>query len=553
MADSTNFSITNNTQTTTYNANGIYEEGGDRGLIEVSHNSSGGGSAYNVKTPPYNATGSGSGDDTAAIQAAMNDCAAKGGGFVYIPAGTYMINALTSLKPPSNCHIELHPNANLKAINTNATTYVILLIKNVSNVIIKGNYAQVTGDRDTNTQSTGEQGMCVTIKDSTNIYIENLIAQKGWGDGFYIGTDVNGYNENIFLINCTSDSNRRNGLSVISVKNLQVLGGHYKNTNGTAPQFGIDLEPNTPQNAMENVRLTGVRTGNNVEGGIMLNPINMKGSTNNFDVTIEDWESYSDGTPANVTYGVGLVLDNNSSTNAQVLGKIKVNKASIFSPNVQGVYIQGWNNAPKTSFHDVVVYNSNTYVSAYAPSMSGFGMDYNSGDPTGVPYGNITFERCGVVDTRTTKLTKYAFGFASVAGRPFTNINIIDPIYDGVTTSWLSWGIPDTSSGFNAKFNSLPTISVSGAGSIANYAGQEILVTAAVTVTLPTAATVKGAEYIVRYGAASGTVTLAANSGDTIVNKGAAVTTLGLTLSGTFARVRSLGGTQWVVVEQNIS
>ena len=49
--------------------------------------------AANVKQPPYNAVGDGVADDTAAIQNAINACPA--GQFVYIPAGTYKINALT--------------------------------------------------------------------------------------------------------------------------------------------------------------------------------------------------------------------------------------------------------------------------------------------------------------------------------------------------------------------------------------------------------------------------------------------------------------------------
>ena len=46
--------------------------------------------AVNVKDSPYNATGNGSADDTAAIQAAIAAC--PEGGAVYLPAGTYKIS-----------------------------------------------------------------------------------------------------------------------------------------------------------------------------------------------------------------------------------------------------------------------------------------------------------------------------------------------------------------------------------------------------------------------------------------------------------------------------
>ncbi len=47
--------------------------------------------ALNVKAAPYNATGDGIADDQPAIQAAINDCYQLGGGYVFIPAGTYLL------------------------------------------------------------------------------------------------------------------------------------------------------------------------------------------------------------------------------------------------------------------------------------------------------------------------------------------------------------------------------------------------------------------------------------------------------------------------------
>ena len=565
----------------------------------------GGSSIYNVKSPPYNATGNGSTDDTAAIQNCLNACASAGDGYVYIPKGTFMINGVTSLVIPSNIRIVLEPQAVLKVIANNVTTYNIFKVNNVSNIIIEGNGAILQGDRSThttapawqashtyavndqvnangfiyqcttagtsgstspvgagngvtdgtvvwNTVYSGENGMLVNITGATNVFISNLTCKDGWGDGFYVGGSANC--ENIVLLNCIADNNRRNGLSIINVKNMVVLGGEYKNTSGTNPQFGIDVEPNA--NCMiQNVLIKGVRTSNNLEGGISLIPILMKGGAYNFDVTLEDWLSEDDGLDASQTYGVGLVLDNNSATNSRVFGKIKISKASINNPNSMGVYLQGWNNAPKTVLQDVMVYNSNTFVSGYAPDQAGFGMDYNSNDPTGVNYGDITFERCGVIDNRTTKLTKYAFAFTSGASRPFNNITIIDPIADGITstTGWINWGIPSTPSGFVAKFNTPSTVSLGSSQAITGYAGQDIIATAAVTLSLPNANNVVGAEYLVRYGASSGTVTIGVQAGDTIINKGVAVTSVALTLSGTYMKVRSIANNQWIVVGQNIS
>jgi hypothetical protein len=50
------------------------------------------GTRVSVKDAPYNAAGDGVTDDTAAIQAAMVDVVAAGGGTVYFPRGVYLVN-----------------------------------------------------------------------------------------------------------------------------------------------------------------------------------------------------------------------------------------------------------------------------------------------------------------------------------------------------------------------------------------------------------------------------------------------------------------------------
>jgi hypothetical protein len=50
------------------------------------------GTLVNVQNAPYNATGLGIADDTVAIQSAINDMAAAGGGTVFMPKGIYLCN-----------------------------------------------------------------------------------------------------------------------------------------------------------------------------------------------------------------------------------------------------------------------------------------------------------------------------------------------------------------------------------------------------------------------------------------------------------------------------
>ena len=54
---------------------------------------------YVVTESPYNADPSGWGDSTAAIQKAINDCAASGGGTVFMPAGRYRLTGSVNILP----------------------------------------------------------------------------------------------------------------------------------------------------------------------------------------------------------------------------------------------------------------------------------------------------------------------------------------------------------------------------------------------------------------------------------------------------------------------
>ena len=106
---------------------------------------------YNVKD--YGATGDGTTDDTAAVQACIN--AAASNGPVWIPEGTYMVNAHTiqsgqvkaGVYIPSNSRIVMDTNATLKAIANSEDIYNVLLVYNVSNVTIENGTLQ--GDRAT--------------------------------------------------------------------------------------------------------------------------------------------------------------------------------------------------------------------------------------------------------------------------------------------------------------------------------------------------------------------------------------------------------------------
>jgi hypothetical protein len=83
----------------------------------------------------------------------------------------------------------------------------------------------------------------------SQITVNDVIAVNSPADGFLITTFdftvAATYPTDITLVNCVADNAYRNGLSSIGSLRLTLRGGEYKNTNGTLPKCGIDIEPDS--------------------------------------------------------------------------------------------------------------------------------------------------------------------------------------------------------------------------------------------------------------------------------------------------------------------
>jgi len=218
-----------------------------------------------VSVKTYGAKGDGRTDDTAAIQAAI-EVVAGTGGTLLVPDGTYMINAILNsnkgLILRSNMTLRMSSGAVLKAITNGSPGYAILYLPRVTNVNIIG--GTVEGDRSTHTGTLGESGMGISVATSANVFIEGVTAKECWGDGFYVG----GTNcTNITLCNVVADHNRRQGLSVVYADGVMVRNSTFKNTQGTLPEAGIDIEPNAGE-TVANMQILGCTFTNNSGGGI---------------------------------------------------------------------------------------------------------------------------------------------------------------------------------------------------------------------------------------------------------------------------------------------
>lgn len=249
----------------------------------------------------FGIVGDGVTDVTEALQNAIKFVCDKGDSYLYIPDGTYMIDGVDHSKPPAGgtylrdsggikllngLTLEHGNNTIMSIIPNNYQMYVGYRIYNSSNITIKG--GSILGDRDKHIgEYKGEWGYLIAISGSKNITIDGTKVSKAWGDGINIQyltseTTLPTYTRtphNITIKNVISDMNRRQGLSIEAGVDIVIKNSKFTNTNGTAPQSGIDLEPSTKDSQILNVTIDGCYFENNANrnltayGGLSDNPI----------------------------------------------------------------------------------------------------------------------------------------------------------------------------------------------------------------------------------------------------------------------------------------
>ena len=125
---------------------------------------------YDIRS--YQAVGDGKTVNTAAIQKAIDDCAAKGGGTVYVPAGTF-VTGMIALK--SNINLYLDANAVLYAAAQKPAYKSVVLIDKAAHVTISGSGTIFgNGEQFDLKESEYSRPYVVYAVDSKQVLIENV-------------------------------------------------------------------------------------------------------------------------------------------------------------------------------------------------------------------------------------------------------------------------------------------------------------------------------------------------------------------------------------------
>jgi len=233
--------------------------------------------------------GDGKTDNSVALQTLLGN----GNRTIHIPAGDYLTGQFSI---PSNTALLLDSGVIFRNADTSGAALITI---DTANVYISGYGAKITGDR--SAYPPNEQRYGMLIIGANNVVIDGLESSDNAGDGFYIGEYQGQPSQNIVLDDCLASNNRRQGLSIVSARNVYVVNCQFQYTQGAAPGFGIDLEPDQPTQFLDNIEILQPFTQANQGGGIAIYLGKLNANSYPIDVEILDHLSTSESPPLATT------------------------------------------------------------------------------------------------------------------------------------------------------------------------------------------------------------------------------------------------------------
>jgi parallel beta-helix repeat protein len=205
------------------------------------------------------------GNDRLALQRAIDSSVGK----TLVITGPRRID-VAGLKMRTGSRVRFAPNASVKLLKHNAIDYAVFQIADVQRVVLQD--AVIDGSKELNAATGGEWGMGISVLGSSDVTIISPTTTNCWGDGIYIaGSFANKvpYSSKVKVFNHHASGCRRQGVSIIS--GVDVLFDHpvWTDIQGTAPSAGLDIEPNTNTDVIENIRIVSPYT-RNCEAGILV-------------------------------------------------------------------------------------------------------------------------------------------------------------------------------------------------------------------------------------------------------------------------------------------
>lgn len=212
----------------------------------------------------HGVVGDGVTDDGPALNTFLNLAAAAG-----VPAILNADSVVLTNSPimvPSNSRFNLN-GATIKAGPTLGASQRVISIINKTNVQVYG--GTIDGNLAAFATAT-EFRHGIHIGGSTDVAIWNMKSHHNKGDGIFVGDQEFGVSSRISIANTVCDSNYRQGMSITSVRGMTVTACDFINTAGTAPQAGVDVEPDQATDIIEGLRFVGCTMSGNAGAGLQI-------------------------------------------------------------------------------------------------------------------------------------------------------------------------------------------------------------------------------------------------------------------------------------------
>jgi hypothetical protein len=358
------------------------------------------------------------GDDTSVFATALSSTASNHQ-VLEIPAGSYNINPI-SFPSDSNVHVDAGVTV---SANSGFGPGDRMLNINSNNVTITGAGAstsvfQMPKARAASQGDGSEFRHCLAIQNASNVTITGIACSHSGGDGVYVSAATN-----VTISNCVFDSNFRDGGSVIGrLNHINISNNVFSNTNGTAPQAGVDLEPNNPGDYLLDVNFIDNTMINNAGDGLGLSLWTLDNTSQPVSVTVTRNHSDHNGR-------YGYFANNNDPRNAA--GTITLNDCTTDQSGSDGANARFYSaNGASLTFNNLTVTNPhrNGPDPSYGDSAA---VAIIRGGGASVPEGNVHYRNVNV--SATNGKVTYYFDFHDGSGIGVSNVTFIPGTLSGAT------------------------------------------------------------------------------------------------------------------------
>jgi hypothetical protein len=347
-----------------------------------------------VSLTSFGSAGNG-GDDTAVFQNAI-DSTAVNSETLEIPASSTPYN-VRPLTIPSNSRIVLDAGVVVQATSGYSAGQRMINIVDVSNISISGTPGKSVFQMRKSEYTSGEYRHCLDIEGSNNVQVSGIQCNNSGGDGLYIGAGRQGFSDSVTVSNSGFDNNRRQAFSLISGKNITISGCTFTKTVGTAPQDGIDIEPNSTDDVIQNIKIVNSSASGNSGDGLSISLWNSGPSQAAISVTVSNFQSSN-----NVRNGF-FASNEHDDGRGSAPGTVTIDNSTSTNDGRYGVVASYWD-TPGT----LLTVNNFTATNAnqYGKNEDGAAIGIRRGGGDGSYMGNVIFNEPSVIDT-TGRISNY--------------------------------------------------------------------------------------------------------------------------------------------------